>query len=129
MPVSFWYIAFIINSEKYSKLVLDRIQSYVLPNATLQSENLFDLPSLLADPLLQACFQETLRLRAQNGSLRVVYEATTLPVHGKEHYLRKDSIVFILAPLIHMDPEIYSNVNEYLPERFLGADLESAQII
>ena len=129
MPISFWYIAFIINSEKYSKLVLDRIQSYVLPNATLQSENLFDLPSLLADPLLQACFQETLRLRAQNGSMRIVYEATTLPVHGKEHYLRKDSIVFILAPLIHMDPEIYSNVNEYLPERFLGADLESAQII
>ena len=68
MPISFWYIAFIINSKKYYKPVLDRIQSYVLPNATLQSEILFDIPALLADPLLQACFQETLRLRAQNGS-------------------------------------------------------------
>jgi cytochrome P450 len=129
MPISFWYIAFIINSEKYYKPILDRILSYVLPNATLESENLFNVPSLLADPLLQACFQETLRLRAQNGSMRIVHEATTLPVHGKEHYLRKDSIVFIPAPLIHMDTEIYSNVNEYQPERFLGADLESAQII
>ena len=37
--------------------------------------------------------------------------------------------MFIPAPLIHMDTEIYSNVNEYQPERFLGTDLESAQII
>ena len=128
MPVSFWYVAFIINSKKYYEPVLERIKSYVLPNATLQSENLFDLPSLLADPLLQACFQETLRLRVQNGSMRIVQEATTLTIHGKNHYLRKGSIVFIPAPLIHMDSEIYSNVNEYEPERFLGADLEGAQI-
>lgn len=129
MPMSFWYIAFVINSKKYYQPVLDRIRSFVLPNATLQSEILFDIPSLLADPLLQACFQETLRLRAQNGSIRIVQEATTLPVNGKDYYIRKDSIVFIPAPLIHMDTEIYSNVNEFQPERFLGTDLESAQII
>jgi cytochrome P450 len=128
MPLSFWYIAFIVTSDKYYHPVLERIRSYVLPNATLESEKLFDVPRLLADPLLQACFQETLRLRTQNGSVRIVYEATTLPVHGKEFYLRKGSIVFIPAPLIHMDTEIYSNVNEYQPERFLDADLETAII-
>lgn len=128
MPISFWFVTFLLNSEKYYEPVLKRIQSYVVPNATLQSENLFDLPALLADPLLHACFLETLRLRTQNGSIRIVYEATTLPVNGKEHYIRKGSVVFIPAPLIHMDAEIYSNVNEYQPERFLDADLESSLI-
>ena len=128
MPVSFWYIAFILNSEKYYKQVLERIRTYVCPNATLQSQNIFDVPALLADPLLQACFQETLRLRAQNGSVRMVNESTTLPTNGTEYHIRKGSVVFVPAPLIHTDPEIYSNVTEYRPERFLGADLESAQI-
>jgi cytochrome P450 len=128
MPIVFWYITYIITSKKYYKSVMEKIQSYVLPNTNIQSENLFDVPGLLADPLLQACFQETLRLRTQNGSIRIVNEATTLPVHGKEYYLRKNSFVFIIAPLIHMDPEIYSNVTEFQPERFLGADLESTLV-
>jgi cytochrome P450 len=126
--MSFWFITFILTSKKYYQPIFERIQSYVLPNATLESETIFDVPALLADPLLQACFQETLRLRAQNGSIRVVNESTTLPVDGKEHYIRKGSVVFIPTPLIHMDTEIYSNVNEFQPERFMDADLESTLI-
>ena len=126
MPVQFWYMSFLLSSEKYYNLAMERIKSYALPNATLHSEELFDIPSLLADPFLQACFQETLRLRSQNGSVRIVYEATTIPVNGKEYFLRKDSVVFIPAMLIHMDPEIYNDVNEFQPERFLDADLETA---
>ena len=128
MPISFWYVAFILTSEKYRQAVLDRIQSYVLPNATIDSENLFDVSGLLGDPLLQACFQETLRLRAQNGSMRLVNEATTIPVLGREYYVRKGSMVFIPAPLIHMDTEIYSHPEEYDPERFLGSNLETTLI-
>ena len=128
MPISFWYVAFILTSEKYRQPVLDRIQSYVLPNASIESENLFNVPGLLSDPLLQACFQETLRLRMQNGSMRLVNEATTIPVLGKEYYIRYGSMVFIPAPLIHMDTEIYSNPEEYDPERFLGVNLETAII-
>lgn len=124
----FWYITYIITSEKFYPLVMKQIQSYALSSATVTSENIFDIPSLLADPLLQACFQETLRLRTQNGSVRIVNEATTIPIRGKEYFLRKGSIVFILAPLIHMDTDIYSNVEEYRPERFVGADLESTLV-
>ena len=128
MPISFWFVAFILTSAKYHQPVLDRIQSYVRPNATIDSENFFDVSGLLGDSLLQACFQETLRLRTQNGSIRLVNEATTIPVLGREYYVRKGSIVFIPAPLIHMDSEIYSNPEEYDPERFLGANLETAII-
>src|SRR5271170_2101456 len=128
MPISFWYVAFILTSEKYRQAVLDRIQSYVLPNATINSDNLFDVSGLLADPLLQACFQETLRLRTQNGSMRLVNEATTIPVLGREYYVRKGSMVFIPAPLIHMDTEIYSHPEQYDPERFLGSNLETTII-
>src|SRR5277367_4355204 len=128
MPISFWYAAFILTSERYRQPVLDRIQSYVLPNATIDSEDLFDVSSLLGDPLLQACFQETLRLRTQNGSMRVVNEATTIPVLDREYYIRKGSLVSIPAPLIHMDTEIYSHPEEYDPERFLGANLETTII-
>jgi len=129
MPISFWFITLILNSPKHYEIVLERIQSHLLPNSTSKSEPLFDVPSLVSDPYLQACFQETLRLRGQNGSLRIVNEATTLPVNGKEYYLRQGSLVFIPAPLIHMDTEIYSNVTEFQPERFLDADLESTMII
>ena len=52
-----------------------------------------------------------------------------IPVNGKEYHLRKRSIVFIPTTLIHLDEEIYSNANQYQPERFLGADLESSHII
>jgi len=128
MPIVFWYLTFILSSEKYYPLVMERIRSYVLPDVDVTSENIFDLPSLLADPLLQACFQETLRLRTQNGSVRIVNEATTLPIRGKDYYLRQGSIVFILAPLIHMDTDIYANAEEYRPERFVGSDIESTLV-
>jgi cytochrome P450 len=124
-----WYIAFQLTSKKYYPLVLERIRSHVLPNATISSETIFDVPNLLGDPFLQACFQETLRLRAQNGSIRIVKEQTTLPVNGNQYFIRKGGAIFIPAPLIHLDPEIYSNVDEYQPERFLSSDLESALII
>jgi cytochrome P450 len=128
MPISFWFIAFILTSEKYRQPVLDRIHSYVLPEASIESDDLFNVPGLLADPLLQACFQETLRMRTQNGSMRLVNEATTIPVLGREYSIRKGSIVFIPAPLIHMDTEIYSDPEEYDPERFLGSNLETTII-
>jgi cytochrome P450 len=123
-----WYIAFQLSSEKHYPLILKRIRSYVLPNATLESESVFDIPALLSDPFLQASFQETLRLRTQSFTIRIVHEETTLPVNGRQFFLREGGIVFIPAPLIHMDPEIYSNANEFQPERFLSADLESALI-
>ena len=107
---------------------MGRIRSYVLPNATLHDDTLFDIPSLLADPLLRACFQETLRLRAQNSATRMAIEDTTIPVNGKQHLIRKGTLVNIPALLIHLDPEIYSNVDEFQPERFLDTNLESALV-
>jgi cytochrome P450 len=107
---------------------MERVRSYAIPHANLNSENLFNVPALLSDPLLQACFQETLRLRTQNGSVRIVNEATTIPIRGREYDLRKGSIVFILAPLIHMDTDIYTQAEEYRPERFMGADIESTLV-
>jgi cytochrome P450 len=127
--MSFWYVVYLITSDKYYQPILERIHSYVLPNATLQSENLFDASALLSDPLLRACFQETLRLQSQNASVRIVQEDTNLPALGKEYRLRKGSWVFIPAPLIHKDPEIYENVKDFEPERFLSADIESALVI
>jgi len=107
---------------------MERLQLHAYPEANISSESIFNVPALLADPFLQACFQETLRLRGQNGSTRYVKEATTIPVGGKDYYIREGSTVFILAPLIHMDTDIYSNVHEFQPERFLDADLEGALI-
>jgi len=126
--MSFWFVTFILTSEKYYKPVLERIRSHQLPNPNLLTGELFDVHALLGDPLLQACFQETLRIRSQSGSTRIVYESTTITTGGKEYFIRKDSVVFIPSWLIHYDPEIYRNPNEYQPERFLGADLESALI-
>jgi cytochrome P450 len=124
----FWYITYILTSEKYYPLVMERVRSYAIPDANLNSENIFNVPALLSDPLLQACFQETLRLRTQNGSVRIVNEATTIPIRSREYVLRKGSIVFILAPLIHMDTDIYTQAEEYRPERFMGADIESTLV-
>jgi hypothetical protein len=128
MSITFWYLAFILSSEKYYTLVMDRIESYAKPDATLSSENIFMVSDLLSDPLLQACFQETLRLRTQAGATRFVTEATSIPVGGRDYYLRKDSVVFIPAPLLHMDTDIYFNPTIFQPERFLGADIETALI-
>jgi cytochrome P450 len=126
--MSFWYLTNIMTSEKYYQPILERIHSHVLPDATPQSENLFNVSALLSDPVLIACFQEALRLQSQNSSVRAVQEDTTLPVLGKEYYLRKGSWVFIPAQLIHLDPEIYENVNVFEPDRFLSTDLESTLV-
>lgn len=99
---------------------MQRIQSYALPKTS--SETIFDIGALVNDPLLIASFQETLRLRTQHGSTRLVIQSTTIPVHGKEYYIREGSIVFMPVTLIHKDPHIYSDVNEYKPERFLSTD-------
>jgi cytochrome P450 len=128
MPLSFWFVALIATSEKHYTRVMERICAHVLPNADPSTGTLFDTDALLADPFLQACFLETLRLRTQNGSTRIVFESTTLPVLGKRYHIRKGSIVTIPAYLIHYDPEIYNNPTEFQPERFLGSDLESALI-
>ena len=107
---------------------MERLRSHLLRTGTLAGK-LFDIDGLLNDQLLQACFQETLRLRAQPGPTRIVYEATTVPVRGREYHIRKDSTVFIPTYLIHHDPEIYgTDVNEFHPERFIGAELESTFI-
>ena len=84
---------------------------------------------MVTDPLLTASFQETLRLRTQHGSTRLVIQSTTIPVHGKEYYIREGSIVFMPVTLIHKDPHIYSDVNEYKLERFLSTDEEILNII
>jgi cytochrome P450 len=128
LSIAFWYLTFVLTSEKYFPAVLKRIRSYALPNATIESDAIFNLPALFSDPLLVACFQETLRLRAQNGSVRVVNEETIIPINDREYLLRKGSLVFIPAPLIHLDPEIYDNATDFLPERFLDSDLESTII-
>ena len=128
MPIMFWFLSSIISSEKYYKLALERIDSYALPGASISSDNLFNVSALLSDPFLQACFQETLRFPIQGGATRIVNEATTVPVGGKHYYLRKGSVVFIPTPLLHRDNDIYSNPDEFQPERFLDADLESALI-
>ena len=52
-----------------------------------------------------------------------------IPVNGKNYSIRKGSFVVIMPRLIHMDPELYPNPDEYWPERFLGSDLESAMIV
>jgi cytochrome P450 len=100
---------------------------YALPKTS--SETIFDIDALVNDPLLIASFQETLRLRTQHGSTRLVIQSTTIPVHGKEYYIREGSIVFMPVTLIHKDPHIYSDVNEYKPERFLSTDDKNLMII
>src|SRR4051812_41712532 len=90
MPIVFWYLTFILTSEKYYSVIVDRIRSYARPNATIDSDSLFNLPNLLSAPLLLACFQETLRLRGQNGPTRIVNKNTTIPVNDRHFLLRKD---------------------------------------
>src|SRR5690348_13522659 len=121
-------MSLILSSPKHYQQVMERIRSYVLPNATIESDTLFDIPALLADPLLQACFQEALRLRSQNSATRLATQDTTIPVNGRKYFIRKGSLVNIPAPLIHADAEIYANSTEFVPERFLGTVLENAMV-
>jgi cytochrome P450 len=128
MPVSFWFITFILTSEKYYPLVMQRIHSHIKQNGNLSTGDLFNIDNLLNDPFLQACFQETLRLRTHPTPFRIVYESTTLPIQGKQYQIRKGTIISIPSFLIHQDTQIFTNINEFNPSRFLETNIENSII-
>lgn len=123
MPIAFWLVAYITSLGLDRKqTVLDRVQRYVTAPKINEESTSFHVSTLVQDPLLKSALKETLRLQVLGLSVRVLQEDTTVTIEGRPYTLEKHSSAIVAMPLIHKDPNIYENPDNFELERFLEED-------
>ena|ERR1700737_1399931 len=120
--MSFWLVAFITLLGSQRSLVLDQIAQHVIQEQSTKESTSFNVSKLLQDPLLAAAISETLRLKVDSLSVREVEENTTITINETPYVLAKGSMIFLTMSLVHKDPEIFDNPQEFQLERFLNMD-------
>ncbi|KAH8722735.1 cytochrome P450 [Phaeosphaeriaceae sp. PMI808] len=105
------------------KDLLRRVRNEVASCTVSHEELVFDAQRLLEQPLMQAIYAETLRLRGHGFFVRVAQS----DVHLTDWFIPKGSVTFASSTPGHMNPDIWcqrtprdsSSVNAFCPERFL----------
>ena len=130
IPATGWMLLHILdpNGDKtLRKRVMEELAS-VPRNA----KGLPDVPTLLGLPLLQALFNEVMRLYVDVYVSRDIHEDTTLPLDdGKRQLLlQKGSQVFAPSWLTHRDDAAWGDplAHVFCPERFLKADPATGEV-
>jgi cytochrome P450 len=86
-------------------------------------------PALLNKlPLTLAVFKEVLRLHPVGFTVREGVPGATVTFEGRTYPMDRNNMVSILASSLHRDPNLWSNPNEFEPDRFLqpGVDPKGA---
>jgi cytochrome P450 len=85
-------------------------------------------PKLNQLPYLHACIEEALRLAPPKpgGLPRIVLPGGT---HIDGHYIPAGTTVGVSHYVIHRDPNVFSNPNEFIPERWIVSDTVSEEQI
>jgi cytochrome P450 len=119
MPIAFWLVAYITSLGDRKQTVLERVERYVTSPKISKESPSFHVSTLVQDPLLKAALKETLRLQVLGLSVRGLQEDTTVTIEGRPYTLEKHSSAIVAMPLIHKDPNIYENPDNFELERFL----------
>ena len=114
-----WFVVELACLRDRRREVEEQIQRHVLPEQDDTRLSPFDLETLVNSPFLNSAFSETLRLRSVGISLRSMARDSKITVNGQTYNLEKGSLVFIPMPVLHKDPELHANPNDYQIDRFL----------
>ena len=119
-PTTFWMIWHVYSNpsvlESLRSELAQAVSSTVNPNGTkswqLESHKLVN-----ECPLLNSVFQEVLRIRSTNASVRVVMKDTTL---DDRYFLKKDSVIHMPSRVIHYDQTVWGpSATTFQADRFV----------
>ena len=124
IPATGWMLMHILNPEG-DKTLLGRIMEEL--RQAERNDGTLDIPTLIAQPLLQSVYHEVLRLYVDVLVTRELKEDLTLPLSSEnpQHLLlRKNSIVLAPSWLGHRDPTLWTGPpsHHFHADRFLKTD-------
>ncbi|KAI5671505.1 hypothetical protein M9H77_11869 [Catharanthus roseus] len=110
-----WTIAKLIKHPKVLKKLRDEI------NSSISSNSLFQESYVPEIPYLQAVIKKSLRLH-HSSSLMLRRCEKDCKINGYD-ILANEKVIFNVKD-IHMDPNVWENLEEFVPERFMNISEE-----
>lgn len=124
-PTTFWTIWHVYSDfsvlESLRAEVLQALSTTVNENGTFSSLN---VSKLMTDcPLLISTFQEVLRVRSTNASVRLVMKDTML---DNRYLLKKGTLIHMPSQVIHSDESVWGHkAREFQAQRFIDQKLHA----
>lgn len=124
LPATFWSLLYMIRSPDAMKAASEEVQKVLdssgqkpnpnKPTLCLSREELDNMP------VLDSVIKEAMRLSSASLNIRVAKEDFLLHLDNQESYhIRKDDVIALYPPMLHFDPEIYEDPQEYKYDRYL----------
>uniref|UniRef100_A0A8C6YBI2 Cytochrome P450 family 7 subfamily A member 1 n=1 Tax=Naja naja TaxID=35670 RepID=A0A8C6YBI2_NAJNA len=128
IPATFWSSFYLIRNPSAMKAVTKEAER-VLKDAgekicssrkpiCLNQKQLDDMP------ILDSIIKEALRLSSASMTVRVAKKDFILQLSSDSYHIRKDDIIAVYPPLLHLDPEIYPDPLTFKFDRYLGENGE-----
>ncbi|KAI5456004.1 putative cytochrome P450 [Mariannaea sp. PMI_226] len=128
-PMLFWFLVYVYSTPGLLDRIREEISSYVNLSKNFPHDILsIDIPALSRNcQLFKACIFETYRMVNEPTSVRYVAKPMTLTDGDFEHKLQPGTFVSVPYTLDNYDPAIFSDPEQFTPERFLEMDTESGK--
>ncbi|CAI9281599.1 unnamed protein product [Lactuca saligna] len=114
--VVIWAMTSLVSDPKVMKKTQEEVRNVVGKKGRVDEDDLSKLT------YLKAVVKETLRLYPPAPLLVPRESQKDVILHG--YKINKKTIVYVNAFAIGRDPEVWENPEEFIPERFLGSDID-----
>ena len=123
---TFWIIMHVFSVPALLEELRDEIANVVSTSPTLattheKASHRIDITQLRSQcPLLVSVYQEAMRLKSTNASVRKVLSDTIV---GDKYFFAKDAVVQMPSTVIHNNTELWgTDAHDFKPRRFMKAD-------
>ncbi|XP_001514400.1 cytochrome P450 7A1 [Ornithorhynchus anatinus] len=123
IPATFWSLFQTIRSPEALKAAVEEVHN-VLKNAG-QKVSFDGKPIVLTQaqlndmPVLDSIIKESIRLSSASMNVRAAKEDFILHLEDGSYSIRKDDVIALYPPLVHLDPEIYPDPLTFKYNRYL----------
>ncbi|KAE8598826.1 hypothetical protein XENTR_v10016956 [Xenopus tropicalis] len=127
LPATFWSVFYLLRCPHAMKASTEEVQR-VLEKASQKVNcdgryiflNRHELDDM---PVLDSIIKEAMRLSSASLNIRVAKENFVLHIDDKQAFnIRKDDIVALYPQMVHLNPDIYEDPNNFKYDRYLGED-------
>lgn len=123
LPAVFWTLFHILRDAEAHEAVGREVRDALAEAPVVEGKSRFDKATLRRLVLLDCAIDEALRLTSGSLTLREALEDTTLVLHdGRKTSIRKGDRVAIFPYLMHHDPVLYPDPEEFQLRRYLAED-------